>query len=82
MFPHDPAPDTFPLYEYTIQPEAVESITWSPSNDLCVLVYTDNTLALCRAGIIPIWTSPKQTSKVTCIAWHPNGKLCQNNDSG
>ncbi|SAL99093.1 hypothetical protein [Absidia glauca] len=74
MFPHDPEPDTFPLYEYTIQPELVESITWSPSNDLCVLVYTDNTLALCRAGITPIWTSSQQASKVTCIAWHPNGQ--------
>ncbi|KAI8081314.1 uncharacterized protein BX664DRAFT_268239 [Halteromyces radiatus] len=74
MFPDDPKSTAFPLFESTILNQTVTSITWSPSNDLCVLVYQDNSISLCRATTVSIWTFSDLKSKVTAIAWHPNGQ--------
>ncbi|KAI8061001.1 anaphase-promoting complex, cyclosome, subunit 4-domain-containing protein [Gongronella butleri] len=74
MFPLDPQPDAFPLYDRVVFPQVLRSIHWSPANDLCVLLFDDNSLSLCRMGISREWSLPPWKATISTVAWHPNGQ--------
>ncbi|CAO3642771.1 unnamed protein product [Cunninghamella blakesleeana] len=75
MFPEPLNTTSFPFFEGTTYSQQVISINWNPINNLCIIIYQDNTLALCRSDLSLIWTIDDLTSNVICITWHPNGQL-------
>ncbi|KAI9306626.1 hypothetical protein BJ944DRAFT_263233, partial [Cunninghamella echinulata] len=74
MFPEPLNIIPFPFFEDTIHSQPVISINWNPINDLCIILFQDNSLAMCRSDTTIIWTIDDLASNVTCITWHPDGK--------
>ncbi|KAI7885842.1 hypothetical protein K492DRAFT_203652 [Lichtheimia hyalospora FSU 10163] len=64
----------FPPYSEKILRKRVAKVAWCPTSDLAAIVNHDNSIALCRDGVSPIWSLPAPNeSKVLSLAWSPQG---------
>lgn len=64
----------FPPYSEKILRKRVARVAWCPTSDLAAIVYQDNSIALCRDGVSPVWSLPAPNdSTVLSLAWNPNG---------
>ena len=67
---------SFPLFHWKNLKKQAKQIVWCPTQDLVVIVFIDNTIALCRDGWCPIWEmSAPEATEVTALVWNPNGNI-------
>ncbi|KAG2227649.1 hypothetical protein INT45_004691 [Circinella minor] len=66
---------SFPLFHWKNLKKQAKQIVWCPTQDLAVIVFMDNMIALCRDGWSPIWEmSAPDATEVTALVWNPNGE--------